>query len=518
MVVVYLCFALPNLGSTAVPETGWKPVKPGESFLVDLGKPYPLSRIYYYAGDGDGLLKVEYQDQSGEFIPLGTINKKEFYKWNYISVAAETDRLKFTVVRPGGNLLEIGIFARGDRQPVTSITIFDRNVHPLAEGSVENLFNEQSLIDYHPSFLTGTYFDEIYHARRAFEHLRGYEPYETTHPPLGKILIAVGIGIFGMNPFGWRIMGVLFGAAMIPSMYLFGKKIFVGYFYPFITAFLLMFDFMYYTLSRIATIDIYATFFIILMYYFLYDYFTRKSYLVGFKESLKPLFWCGLCFGLGVAVKWISLYAGASLALLFFAAKLGEYRNYRKARRGKAAEVKKARWVSTFTSLYINKTFLFCIMVFILAPALIYLLSYLPFMMLPGPRHGIKDVFTYQTHMFNYHSKLVATHPFSSTWWEWPLIKKPIWFYGGQHLPSGISSSIVSMGESCYLVVGNFSADTRLGIVNKKKTERDGRHFYGYGLSISALGLSPQAHLYLSSLFYCSLFNLGDRLFYQTTC
>ena len=68
------------------------------------------------------------------------------------------------------------------------------------------------------------YFDEIYHARTAYEFLHGLPTYENTHPPLGKILISVGIAIFGMNPFGWRIMGTLFGIAMLPFLYLLWKK------------------------------------------------------------------------------------------------------------------------------------------------------------------------------------------------------------------------------------------------------------------------------------------------------
>jgi dolichyl-phosphate-mannose--protein O-mannosyl transferase len=33
--------------------------------------------------------------------------------------------------------------------------------------------------------------------------------------------------------------------------------------------------------------------------------------------------------------------------------------------------------------------------------------------------------------MYDYHSNLVATHPFSSVWYEWPIMYKPVWFYSG---------------------------------------------------------------------------------------
>ena len=50
--------------------------------------------------------------------------------------------------------------------------------------------------------------------------------YEWTHPPLGKVFISLGVRMFGMNPFGWRIIGVLFGIGMIPFMYFFGRRLF----------------------------------------------------------------------------------------------------------------------------------------------------------------------------------------------------------------------------------------------------------------------------------------------------
>ena len=35
------------------------------------------------------------------------------------------------------------------------------------------------------------------------------------HPPLGKMMIALGEWAFGMTPFGWRIASVVFGAMLV---------------------------------------------------------------------------------------------------------------------------------------------------------------------------------------------------------------------------------------------------------------------------------------------------------------
>ena len=139
-------------------------------------------------------------------------------------------------------------------------------------------FDEQDMLPDKISYKNSTYFDEIYHVRTAYEHLHGAEPYEITHPPLGKILIAIGIKIFGMTPFGWRFMGTLFGIMMLPLMYAFAKRIFGNSFIAAAAMLLMTFDFMHFTQTRIATIDSFAVFFIMLMYYFMYIYYEdRKS-------------------------------------------------------------------------------------------------------------------------------------------------------------------------------------------------------------------------------------------------
>ena len=168
-------------------------------------------------------------------------------------------------------------------------------------------------VPYTPTYMNGTYFDEIYHARTAYEHLHQIEPYESTHPPLGKILISIGIYVFGLNPFGWSIIGTLFGVGMIPIMYVFAKRMFGRSEYALIAAFLLTFDFMHFAQTRIATIDVYGVFFIMLMFYFMYRYTTLSFYREKLWTTLIPLGLSGLFFGIGAASKWIVIYGGAGL-------------------------------------------------------------------------------------------------------------------------------------------------------------------------------------------------------------
>lgn len=470
MTLLYLLIALFNLGSLKVPQTSWQPAKADEGFVLDFGREIDVAKLYYYSGLGDGKFRVEYTDKTGKFVPLITEEKKAIFSWKSIATSTKTDKLKFIFEVPGSTLNEIAIVENGKQEPVKDFKITDIQSDSGDAGSVNLLFDEQNTFTYTPSYMTDMYFDEIYHARTAFEHIHKLQPFEWTHPPLGKIIIAIGISLFGMNPFGWRIMGTLVGAAMIPLMYLFGRKLFHKKFYAFCTAFLIMFDFMHFTQTRIATIDVYGTFFIILMYYYMYDYYVNKSYTLGFRKSLRPLFLSGLFFGIGVASKWIAVYGGAGLAVLFFTAKILEYRDYRRITADNKAN--KPEWLKHFVPLYQIGTMLYCVLFFVVIPGVIYYLSYIPYMLVPGAKPGLQLVLDNQEQMYSYHSKLQATHSFSSPWFEWPVIFKPTWFYSGSNLPPDKASTIVTMGNPAIWWFGIFAIAMALVITIYKKDKK----------------------------------------------
>jgi dolichyl-phosphate-mannose--protein O-mannosyl transferase len=65
----------------------------------------------------------------------------------------------------------------------------------------------------------------------------------------------------------------------------------------------------------------------------------------------------------------------------------------------------------------------------------IYTLCYIPFFTLG---HNFLDMVTLQTEMFNYHDHLVATHPYASSWWQWPILERPIsYFYHDFRIGAG---------------------------------------------------------------------------------
>ncbi len=322
---------------------------------------------------------------------------------------------------------------------------------PLNAADYPALFDEPD--GYHGpySFRNSMYFDEIYHGRTAYEFLNGLTSYENTHPPLGKIFIALGVWLFGMNPFGWRIAGTFFGILMVPALYLFARRISESTVLSTLACVLFAFDFMHFTQTRIATIDVFITFFVIFMYYFMYRYSCLSFYDTSLARTWLPLGACGVCMGFGIASKWTGVYAGGGLALIFFWTLYRRYREYLIARKdpeGMSGGISHAHILQSFRPCA-GKTILFCLVFFVALPVLIYLLSYLPFRDYADRGLLARTLHNQQT-MFGYHSNLESTHAFSSAWYEWPVIKRPIWYYSRVVTPleaGGLREGISAFGN-----------------------------------------------------------------------
>jgi len=298
--------------------------------------------------------------------------------------------------------LLLAVFNLGHTNPVDVIS--EINVPTVGRTHLDNL-----------------YFDEIFFVRTAAEHIHNINPYEISHPPLGKLIISASILLFGESPLGWRLIGAIFGVLMLAVMYIFVKNMFGKTMVAVCCALLFGFDFMRFVQTRIGTIDTYAVLFILLAFFFMYRYITTDKD-AQFKKSLAPLALSGLFFGLSFAVKWIGFYAGAGL-LVFYVIRLFQLGNHylseNKPGYGK----------------YLLKTVFFSLIFFVIIPVFIYYLTYIPYGLARGMTLSdgmlwdpafVRLVWGNQFSMFNYHNNLVATHPFSSTWWQWIFNIRPI--------------------------------------------------------------------------------------------
>ncbi len=409
--VIYSVFAFYNLGNFRSPQSYIKiEGEPQGSFLADNNG---ISGMKLFLGDPhlteENNLTIDIFDLQGENIYSTNLTEGSVFNWE-----------EYDVSLPEAKSIT---FSTNGKVKIMEFALLDRD-GKLIEGSGE-AFDEQDLVPERRSYLNSTHFDEIYHARTAYEFLESDNVYEWTHPPLGKVFISMGVALFGMTPFGWRIVGTLFGIFMIPVMYIFAKKLFERRYLATFTAIIFAADFMHFTQTRIATIDVYITFFIMLMYMFMLDYLKQDFFSENKKRLYTPLFLSGLTFGLGVASKWTGIYAGAGLAILYF---MKMYEAYKSSE--KAVFIKRAR-----------ETVLWSVLFFVAIPLIIYVLSYIPFMKTNGV--GLEGVIKNQADMLGYHKGVDATHPFSSEWFKWPIIFRPIWYYSyevSETVKEGISA------------------------------------------------------------------------------
>lgn len=450
LTAVYAVIALVNLGSLQAPKTYWRAEGDTQAAVANFGENRYVAQMRVFAGIGTGKASAIFHLDGAE--TADTIDYRqtldEMYRWQVINLDRQMSGVTLQSVSGDLWIYEIAFFdENGNQIPVAMTSSIDypeefETIPVLDDPSSSPLhvFDEPDMIPATPGYFNGMYFDELYHGRTAFEHLNGLDPYENSHPPLGKIFIMLGIAVFGMNAFGWRIVGALFGIGMVPLIYVFAKRLFKKPELALFAAGMFTFDFMHFTQTRIATIDTYGVFFIILMYYYMYQYYKMSFFADGLVKTLKPLGLCGLFFALGCASKWICIYAGGGLAVLF-AASLGmRYREYKHALQNAETEPKTFARAASFKSDLI-KTLLFAFVFFIIVPLTVYIASYLPYMLNTVNPYDLNGVWGVQEYMFNYHSTLTETHPFQSSWWSWPIDLRPIWYYiGGTGSPETVST------------------------------------------------------------------------------
>ena len=408
--LLYALVAFSQLGDTKAPQSSHV-FSAGESMTLELDGSYELSRAMARSVIGTGGFSLSLSEDGETWTDAGELDQ------NYVAL------LKWHEIPLSGRARYLRLTADGAPE-LAELTLYDENGAALPWKTQNALTDEQALTPAKPGFLNSSYFDEIYHARTALEHLRGMWPYEISHPPLGKLIISLGISLFGMTPFGWRFSGTLFGVLMLPLVYVFARRLFGRGSVPVCCALLMAADFMHFNQTRIATIDTYGVFFTLAMYYFLFCWlFPDEEGGPGAaaEGKTRDLALAGLCFGLGAACKWTCLYAGAGLGLLWALHWIFRFGR----EKGKA-------WKPFGRNVGL------CLVFFVFVPALIYYLSYYPYGLGNGLGGGLgmyfkrgyaKIVLDNQAYMFRYHSGVNATHPYSSRWYQWMLDIRPILYY-----------------------------------------------------------------------------------------
>jgi len=427
--LAFFLMATWSLGLADAPLTTWQ-ASAGKSFYIDLGNLERVDTVYILIKSGYANLQV-YSGYPRNWSENGAASMYDYYRWYKIDINCETQFIKFVFQHSSGEIVEIAVLGEG-KQKIAINSIRGENDD---DSALSRLIDEQEKVECPSTYMSETYFDEIYYVRTAENYIKLEEPYEWTHPPLGKLILAAGILAFGYSPFGWRIIGVIFATLMIPVIYFFGKKMFGTWIGAFVSAFLLMFDFMHFTMGRIATVDTFVVFFSLTSQLFFFIYF-QNVLRNGWKTSVVPLFLAVLFFSLGFSTKWFVLYGFAGQLFLLLVLRFRDLFTF------------KGGLVAKIRTFFCHPFFM--VLGFIGIAAIVYLLTFVPNMMIGDT---LKEVYETQWSMYFYHSTLTADHPYASQWWSWPIILRPVWLYVSD-LPGGLVSTIAAMGNPAVWWVG----------------------------------------------------------------
>ncbi len=432
---IYAVVAFTNLGATKIPSSSYDLAAP---VTVQFDNHEPITMMKYYSDFGEGEFELrESADGAGA---LNVVHeKKDLYKWMSQDYVVSGNEIEISALKGNFPILEMAFFDALGNQVIPS-GVFSTN------PDAEKLFDEQDLVPYQPTYMTDFYFDELYHVRTAYENIHLIRPYEITHPPLGKIIIASGIEMLGMNPFGWRFMGTLAGVMMLPVMYALAKMLFKKTKYAAFATILFAADFMHFAQTRIGTVDSYSILWIMLSFLFMLWFAKTNFHRQRLSKVLLPLFLSGLFFGIGAATKWLCIYAGAGLLAIFVISMILRHKEAIYAR-GQSDSQEMQQIASEYRGKK-RKILLWCVLFFLVIPAAIYLLSYIPYTMVTqGDAYSFKDILGNQSYMLNYHSTLDPeyVHPFSSKFYTWPLNIRPVLFFSNQ--ADGMIATLSTMGN-----------------------------------------------------------------------
>jgi dolichyl-phosphate-mannose--protein O-mannosyl transferase len=280
------------------------------------------------------------------------------------------------------------------------------------------------------------------------------------HPPFGKWLIAFGEYLFGFTPFGWRFSAALFGTLLIILTFLVARRLLKSNWFALFAASLVALDGLAIVMSRIALLDGFLVFFILLaLFFFLIDIDQSKTKVENqpLKESrFGPHYswhfyrWlAGISLGLAISIKWSGLWFLAVFGVLAVVVDIF-FRSQFQPKRIFSGHIIKDWWL-----LFIQLP---------LTAFLIYLLSWTGwFVSSIGWGRNISQnafisLYEYHREIWNFHTSLTQEHNYEAYAAGWLILLRPTAFYYEETnlncAADLCSSEILAMGNPAIWWVG----------------------------------------------------------------
>ena len=419
ILIAYTILSFYKLGNNKNPQT-YVNLKDNEQLTFRIDSDQIPKEMMIYSANAESNVSIFFLEEYKEldtykYDTYFEIDYSNLFKWNEEYFNLDDCNYKYIMFESNKDTTVLGEMKiydeSGNEIPITAME---------EEGKL--LLDEQELVPDNYSYMNSTYFDEIYFPRTAYEMLNDLPIYEYTHPPLGKIIISIPVHFLGVTPFAYRLGGNIAGILIILVIYLIAKQLFKKDRYAIFSALIMALDGMHFVQTRIGTVDSYLLLFCLTSFYFFLKFLKIPA-----EEELKkkriPLLLSGAFWGMGMATKWTAAFIGAGMGIIYLA----------KMIKSKRFDIKLILW---------------SVLSFVIIPLTIYVMSYIPIMMNPNAKlyyehedkngekiceyvqiTDVKSFIKYQQAMYQYHSTLKASHPYTSKWYEWPIMKRPLWFY-----------------------------------------------------------------------------------------
>ena len=274
--------------------------------------------------------------------------------------------------------------------------------------------------------IPGETFDEVFYPLYGLNYISG-EKFFSVHPPLGNYLMSFGIYLYyllpwtetlsstsfelsNLNPVSYRWLGALAGSALIWVSYNLSLLLFNQKKFAILVALFFCLDGSFLVDSRFGLINIYMSFFGFLSL-LLFITFLKKE-----NVSVLGLCLTAIVFGLAFSIKWNGLgFFGASLCSLFILFLLSKVKP--------VDNIKNGLLISE--SLLSKKVHVVSIL--LLLPFITYAVIWIPELIF-SEQYSLIDR---HINISSYHSENInqKAHPYSSSWYEWPFMTKPIGYY-----------------------------------------------------------------------------------------
>lgn len=261
---------------------------------------------------------------------------------------------------------------------------------------------------WHIQFPAKAYFDEVHYLPAARALLNGGQWLNAEHPPLGKIILAAGIAIFGDTPFGWRVFPAVFAAialyAFTRALWEAGRSRYATLAYCWLlgTGFFLVIH------GRIAMLDIFMVAFVALALW------QCARAVRAPEEGRKRLILAGLALGAAMASKWNAVPVAMLPGFAFLVARLGAgRRRLLLSRRGAPVPgvslLEAALWLGAL-------------------PLAVYALSFAPVLVAETTPFAGRGLIAIQQMMVEMQESVKQPHTYQSSWQQWILNLRSIWY------------------------------------------------------------------------------------------